>query len=628
MNHHVSPRSPLSRLLLLAAVAVAAACGDDRPAVPTAPPSLNTQYQVGQVCSDAVAKQVSSGIKTLYKSSRDQQDASRSWKLVTDACLPVSSGRAQLAAQVAAINYIQFFLSAWKGIAPSSGAGLNQPTNYAQLYADHVNYVLFYVFGEARGPSGAGVTRGAFGVEGAIAVCGLFEGKTTVECVPASSAGTNILLTSKKWFALRVNNGFIGPGKTTLDRYLFTVAPVYNSECTSSALWDNFVFHGPCHDFAMNPAESIAGRFLSIASCVFDDEDFYAGVPPTTQLTVKKAFRHAVPASTAGEVTLAPPAAQALSATSCEDSENKVPDNLGTYAALAPNRAGLFAAALRGTGSLASRTFALFGPQNLYAAHAFGSDARSPDGSPVGAIDPRIFLGNWDNVTTFPTTVASGATVNAEIGGTWSAEQVTSPGSITIEQSVLGLSKVAVLNQGGGACPGSCGGLTFTAAINGDRVPDHGLYELAFTGAQLSPTVKRAPLAIKDAEGDVIAILSYISTSSANLLTFSYGDPASTTNGTTELIVGEWVRNVPQNFRVRIDLDADVLSLFIGGQLIIGSADGTTGTKVQTNVPFYNPHASSLKYFVADFMKIDAGRLVLDNLDIYGQPVYLPIATP
>lgn len=557
---HVSRTRTIGSLLLIAGAALAAACGDDHPRAPTAPPSFNISGAAAQ-CSADTAKVIANDIKTLFKTTKDRNAASTRWKAITSSCL-LGNQTAIQSAVAGITDYFRFFLD-----VKAQGGLQGTPA----VWAAHFNRSLLYGTGEVLGPLNAGVTARAFDDSGAVGVCTVDQ--------------TCTLVTT--WAALRVDVGAIGKKYgTTYDSYLFTIAPVANSECQK----ENLRFHGPCHDFSVNPATTFKPPYVTLATCIADE----------SLVVESHRYLHAIPTPSAADngtlVKVLPTAATPL-ALACANT----PSN---FLAMAPASTGVFASAWRGLGGAAARVLDVFAPRPLFAIHTTSSSTSTLPRSPVGIVDPLILGETWE---AFPTGALAGS-YTAEWGGKWFAF-ATAPGSITVQSSFLGhAGRTVVLDQAGGNCSQNCGGLQLTAAI--DSLPATGVYRLSWLSVEDAPTAKLAPFVLRssprlstpaDTLGDTVAVVAYRSKSSADKIVFI------TAHGTD--VVASWRRGVWQKLVVDVDLGARTATLTVLAQ------DGVTVLGQAGPFTFVSTNAKDLRRIAAEFSGIDAGVVGWDEID-------------
>jgi hypothetical protein len=380
-----------------------------------------------------------------------------------------------------------------------------------------------------------------------------------------------------------VNAGTIGTN-TSFSQYLFTFAPVANSNCQHETL----DFHGPCHDVAVNPFTTFPSPYVTVSACTAD---------PEATGSLAHEFNLALPTpdhtDNASFVTLPPAAALALSVT-CDGVQPDFSSIPGAISSL--DTRGVFAMLRDGMKQVGNRAVGFLSPTPAYAIHVFGSDISAfcdPDEgcAPVGNVDPLTFLGNFtgDPFGLPPDTQAE--------KGTWTSS-ATPPGSITVQQSLGNLTdRVVVLSQGGGACT-NCGGLQLTGTVataNPGVYPANGTLQVVWSSLEDSPTLKLAPFVLRGSDGKKIAVLSYSQVQNAQLLTFTSAAGAVT--------VGNWVRDVAQTFTITVDLTNKIVTL-----------TGTGG--VTTTSGGFIEAATDLKQWAAEFTGIDAGVIAVDNVSI------------
>jgi len=245
--------------------------------------------------------------------------------------------------------------------------------------------------------------------------------------------------------------------------------------------------------------------------------------------------------------------------------------------------------------SIGSRTF---GVSKAYASHA-GLGGIGEALSPWGGLDLLVFAGSFNA----PHVVGSPPVTTGTFGFTM---DVTAPGSILV-QSSLGeyTGPLVVLKQAGGNCGDACGRLLFQANLHSasSSAADEGVYDVSWISLQTAPGVKEAPFVISDSDGRVIAKLSYVTRQSSNEL--YYNDT---------IFVGNWERNKPLTFKVRVDLDNPrTTTLYMG-------ATAVTAVAAATNRPFHNTSAANLASVAADFRGIDSGTMGWDEIGVQRLP--------
>lgn len=554
-------RSPrLYQVFLVASLVVAAACDNNTkaPVAPDVGPAAFNIINVAAKCSNSQKSLISSEIRSLYSSNADKNEASKRLQAITGNCVLTDPTKLHQAG-ADDIAYVAFFLAK---VAVPGSVGLTS-TEWAQ----HINDVMLYAFGKVYGPGSGGVAASSFGQYGAIGVCG--------------SAGCT-LTDGQSLFTLRVNLNTIGSPGTEFNQYLFTIAPVANSQCQHESL----DFHGPCHDVAVNPFTTFPAPYVTLGACTHDNEAAFTSGEFNLALPTRAADNPAF-------VTL-PPTASTHLATFCNPS---VPADLGAFAAASSGTHSILASIGDGMRKAGAKAIEFLSPKSAYAIHVFGSDVSAfcdPDAgcAPVGNVDPLVFLGNF---TTTPPFGPFPATAPAE-KGTWTSS-VTPPGSITVQQALGNLTqRVVVLSQGGGACT-NCGGLNLTGTVTTATpglYPSNGTYEVTWSSLEDSPTLKLAPFVLRGSDGKKIAVLSYSQVQNSQLLTFTSAAGAVT--------VGSWVRDVAQTFTITVDLTAKTVKL--------------TGSGLTTTSGGFIEAATDLKQWAAEFTGIDAGVIAVDNVSI------------
>ncbi len=246
-------------------------------------------------------------------------------------------------------------------------------------------------------------------------------------------------------------------------------------------------------------------------------------------------------------------------------------------------------------------------PRPLFAAHGGlgGMDEFSGGFSPIGAINVQTFAADFSNdvVGQPPGSPTLGS-------GTW-IQTVQSPGTILVQSAigdpVGGLNdKPVVLNQGGGACT-NCGSLELTGRLFSASAvaADIGTYTVSWYSLQEKPSVKEAPLLLRDSNGREIARLSYETVSSVPKLFYNGQDTGCL-----------WTQHFAQHFTITVDLDHTKTTLAIDGCLPNNA----------TNVNFVRLNASNLDSIGWVEMGIDAGIIGWDNITIFRNAD--PVTTP
>jgi hypothetical protein len=556
-------RSPrLYQVFLVTSLVVAAACDSNTkaPVAPDGGPAAFNIVNVAAQCSNTQKNLISSEIKNLYTSNTDKNEASKRLQTITGNCV-LSDPTKLHQAGADDIAYVAFFLSK----VPSLALG---HTDWAQ----HLNDVLLYAFGRVYGPTNKGIVASSFEQYGAIQVCG------SGGCLLQDQSGS---------FKLRVNAGTIGTN-TSFSQYLFTFAPVANSNCQHETL----DFHGPCHDVAVNPFTTFPSPYVTVSACTADLE-------ATGSLAHEFNLALPTPAHTDNSsfVTLPPAAATALAVT-C----NNVPgdfDGLNPPVIGSLGTRGVFAMLRDGMTQVGNKALGFLSPTPAYAIHVFGSDISAfcdPDQgcAPVGNVDPLTFLGTFSSgAFGFP------PPTQAE-KGTWTSF-ASAPGTITVQQSLGNLTdRVVVLSQGGGNCS-VCGGLQLTgtlATTTPGVYPANGTHQVVWSSLQDAPTVKQAPFVLRGSDGKEIAALTYAQVQSSQILTFTYKNG----NNVVTETVGNWVRDVAQTFTITVDLANKTVTL--------------TGPGLTTKTGGFVQAATDFKQWAAEFTGIDAGVMAVDNVQI------------
>ncbi len=271
----------------------------------------------------------------------------------------------------------------------------------------------------------------------------------------------------------------------------------------------------------------------------------------------------------------------------------------GTYPQFCPDADDIAQGSWNGGFGQAARRLAWLtkravSPSNLYAVHG-GLGGLGGTMSPYGGVALRVFGETFDDA---PLGNLGDATL-----GSW-FKQINRSGTITV-QSALGqyASKLLVLNQGGGNCV-TCGGLVLRAnfAEEGQHATE-GVYDVEWTSLQDKTNMSGdAPFVIRDHTGLEIARVTYsqvkVAKKEVNRITWNAGTTA----------IATWVAHVPQNFKIRVDLNTNKTALWING------------APIASNVNFVNTGAVDLASLAAEFSGQDNGVLGWDNIVIHRLP--------
>ena len=226
-------------------------------------------------------------------------------------------------------------------------------------------------------------------------------------------------------------------------------------------------------------------------------------------------------------------------------------------------------------------------PKSAYAVHG-GLGGFGGGISPVGAVDVEVFRATFTNNTV-------GLPPSAPETGTWT--QATKPPGTILVQSSLGQlnSNLVVLNQSGGNCR-SCLGLLLQGNLEhaASAFAADGTYDVEFTALQDNANMKEAVFVLRSSSGAEIARVTYAVRNNVNRII--YNDKASTATN-----VGLWVQHVPDNFRIRVDLNNKTTTFWLNGtELVTGAA--------------FNSNANNFATVSADFRGIDSGLMGWDNI--------------
>jgi hypothetical protein len=263
-------------------------------------------------------------------------------------------------------------------------------------------------------------------------------------------------------------------------------------------------------------------------------------------------------------------------------------------------RYGLFGRALQ----LASK---ILGVKNAYAGHG-GLGTIPPGISPFVPVDRNLFTATFTSLSAGTTPVV-GALPGSD-RGYWTKVFSTSPGSIFVQASLADMtSKPVVLDQGGGNCGGSCGGLDLWGQIetaDASSAVSTGQYLITWTAVQTQPAPKGAPFVARSKDSLEIARVSYSKENTGNRLRYN-GD-------LLPLATATWVRDRAQTFSLLVDFTTKQTTLTITNDPFGIPSTVTFGPKAFVKTGGVTP--SNLSRFQAEFSGIDSGVIGWDNIVI------------
>lgn len=236
-------------------------------------------------------------------------------------------------------------------------------------------------------------------------------------------------------------------------------------------------------------------------------------------------------------------------------------------------------------------------PEPLYAVHG-GLGGLGGGLSPFGAVDREVFKATFSNDV-------AGSKPGTPETGTWTVDSAKAPGTIVVQDS-LGQqkSKLVVLNQSGGNC-GTCFGLLLQGTLETAGAADSiGIYEAEFVALQAQSNMKEANFVLRDNGGRDIAKVTFAVRNNVNLILYD-----DVKNGTVRQL-GNWVRYVPYQFRIQVDLDTNTTIVWFNN----------SSTAAFTGVPFMNSSADNFSTISADFKGIDSGTMGWDNIKVTRLP--------
>jgi hypothetical protein len=543
----------------LGSLVLAVACTDQpRQPPPTAPIASVPLLSQGSQCSGALASQISKEEKALFVDPA-LSIISAQFSTIKHLCAVPTSPAAFEAMMV----YLQETIDAFHSHPPQIVGGAT-----TQQGVDHWRSVTLYVDGTALSrPAGVLDNTGAAGVAPS----------------PTPPAWPVEVITGDRRAGLLVRQL-----SSPIGSHLFTI-----NLLSPSCLTTNLRQFAACYNFDVYRAASNFSPPLVVALCRPDESATELPVDSYAHLGHRKA-------DGTTEV-LADPADFGVSWRFLQ--EQSVDPAGCNDLSVGGNNFGLGNGAFARLLGTVARALT---PRSLFAAHGGlgGMDEFSGGMSPIGSVNVQTFAANFNkDVVGLPPT-------SPDLGGGWS-QTVQSPGSILVQSAigdpVGGLNdKPVVLNQGGGACT-NCGTLELTGALfDSSTVPANvGTYTVSWYSLQDKPTVKDAPLLLRDSNGLEIARLSYKTISSIPKLFY---------NDTTDTGC-LWTQHVAQHFTITVDLNNKKTTLAI---------DGCSPNNV-SNVNF-RMKATDLYSIGWEEMGIDAGIIGWDNITIFrnADPVTIP----
>lgn len=239
----------------------------------------------------------------------------------------------------------------------------------------------------------------------------------------------------------------------------------------------------------------------------------------------------------------------------------------------------------------------LFGVKRADAAHG-GLGTLAPGFSTFVPVERNLFKGTFGSPLQAGDTPSEAELPNPD-RGFWTKVFSTPPGSITVQDSLAGLNtKPVVLDQGGGACTNSCGGLDLWGQIetaDATRAVSEGRYSVSWTSVQNQPAPKAAPFVLRSKDNTEIARVSYSKERGGTRIRFN-----------NKVVTGaDWTKGQPQSFSIIVDFEAGTTTLTVRNSLgaIVGTASDT----------FTAPDLSRIN---AEFSDIDSGVVGWDNIII------------
>jgi hypothetical protein len=512
-----------------------AACDKD-PSGGTTAPDVRYIQTTSIPCDAALGRTIAQQQNSLF--SRATLTAARAaWEPVTTDCAGnLSQAKEEMLA------YVQFTIDQFRlgnVDAPRQG------TRESALVA-HWNYVFSYV-----GYPAPNLPASVLGAEGAIGVI-------TQSTVNREIAAAHAAVTIPVQLATGDQRG-----------HLISIYPIPGGCLTGT----NLKQHGPCFDFASNPA----------AFPKFDDPAKIGVCQPVHATDV-------LPGNS--------PALGHLQ----DDGTTTITAATGIYPTFCPH--DLYIGSWTGgISDLATRlaylTGRVLGVKTAYAVNGGLGGLDTDLSSPFGNVDLLVFKATF-TANAIGSTIVTGDTADV---GTWTSS-VTPPGSITVQSSLGDLTtQPVVLSQGGGNCA-NCGGLLLQgnlASSSPSTFATTGKYRVEWYSLQDAPSVKGAPFVLRGSTGQELARVTYATVSSANVLSYNGGTP-----------FGTWTRHVTQHFEILVDLDANTTSLTVDGTPIVSNQQF-----VCLNAPASCTAATvDFKSIAAEFSGIDSGIMGWDNISV------------
>jgi hypothetical protein len=251
----------------------------------------------------------------------------------------------------------------------------------------------------------------------------------------------------------------------------------------------------------------------------------------------------------------------------------------------------------------------LFGTKRAYATHG-GLGTLAPGFSTFGPVERNLFKGTMSgySVGDVPTVAA----LPSPDKGYWTKVFSTSPGSITVQASSGNLTQQpVVLDQGGGACAGNCGGLDLHGQIQTDdasRAVSSGQYRVTWQSVQNQPSPKGAPFVLRSKDSVEIARVSYSKENGVARIRYNGNVVDSVT----------WVVGEAQEFSLLVDFTTKKTTLSITSNPF--GIRLTRTLPAQDFVKKGNVVATNLSRIQAEFSGIDSGVVGWDNIFIEKLP--------
>ena len=510
-------------VLPVATILAITACADREQPLPTEAQRFS-HLSGFAACDATLASQISASIDALL-SGQQRSRARREFGDVESNCVSnLTTARVEL------MQYIKYMNSVKAQLNSSLGTQLQQ---FTELAANFDKAFVFVGYGAPSDvlPAGAQMAF-AFTDSGA---AGVFR--------------DGVLLTATGWAGLNAGNSASGgPYAGSPAERLWLIVPIV---CPS-----NLGLTGLCFDFSVHPFDGVNSQLVVAGLCPLNNNaSFHARGELAHEFDVPtSAIKVRIPKK-AGTVAL-----------DCHSAPVASLDPADSWWELALDRVGTVVARM-------------MGPKPLYALHGglHGTlDTRSGtsfSGTQYGVFDPLIFSDDFEN------DVVGQPPASPDIGETLAGDSLprpwtiisNSPSAVTVQASLGNIaSKLAVLNQGGGAA-GSSFPLTMFARVRGDA-PNQARVAARWVSLNNKPTVGvSVPIVLRSFDGtEVVASVEYRRGSNAKSGPFAF-------NGV--LVPGvTWRQGVAQFFEVTIDLDTDVTELRIGANAWPGTLVATSTT--------------------------------------------------